>query len=528
MKRHSARILPAALVAALVLAACGTDVSDDASGSTAGDTIPATGGGLLAPRPINVASGGGGGAGAAPAAAESDRVTSDAAIMPFYVANYVVGAGMPALPTDDIGYVYQVGATVTAEQAAALAAVFGITAEPVRIDEGYGVSWRVGPDDGTAPSLWISQDAQLSWNYSAPWADQRAAVSCGVAEPVQVDPAAGDETGTPDTVAPETVAPETVGVDPDATGCEQPAPPVGVPTKEQAEQRARDLLAAAGEDSAAYRFESYADEWFASVTAIERLDGSIDGRRWDFGFGAEGVLQYAGGQLAEPARVGPYPLVDLDTAIARLNDQSGFWGGYYGGGVGVATPDVAIATDAATDVTTDAVTSGIAVGEPAPDGSVPAPEPITITLVDVQADVWWAWDVDGSVWLLPAYRFIGDDGGWYTVPAVTDEFLVQVEPPVVSDEPLPAPEPLPAETAPAPTAPPTTTADFVTTDFDDLVGLPLDRFIELAKERGAETRVVIQDGVGLDQTADFSPSRVNVEVTTVDGVPTVGSITSIG
>ena len=33
-------------------------------------------------------------------------------------------------------------------------------------------------------------------------------------------------------------------------------------------------------------------------------------------------------------------------------------------------------------------------------------------LVDVQADVWWAWDVDGSVWLLPAYRFIGDDGHW--------------------------------------------------------------------------------------------------------------------
>ncbi len=67
-------------------------------------------------------------------------------------------------------------------------------------------------------------------------------------------------------------------------------------------------------------------------------------------------------------------------------------------------------------------------GDEIPVDEIPAPEPVTVTLVDVQPDVWWAWDADGSVWLLPAYRLIDTDGGWHVVPAVTDEFMIQVEP----------------------------------------------------------------------------------------------------
>ena len=46
------------------------------------------------------------------------------------------------------------------------------------------------------------------------------------------------------------------------------------------------------------------------------------------------------------------------------------------------------------------------------------------TLVDVRADFWWAWDADGSVWLLPAYTFTDTEERTHTVPAVTDEYLV--------------------------------------------------------------------------------------------------------
>ena len=121
--------------------------------------------------------------------------------MPYYIADYVVGDGMPALPTNDIGYVYQAGAIVTAEQVAALAAALGVSGEPVRSDDGY--FWRVGPDDGTAPALWVYEDAQLSWNYNSAWADQRGAVGCAVAEPARPNPsrstAEGGDIGVPET-----------------------------------------------------------------------------------------------------------------------------------------------------------------------------------------------------------------------------------------------------------------------------------------------------------------------------------------
>ena len=439
MKRHSSRIVPAALVAVLLLAACGGDPDQ---------SLPAvTDDGLIPPRPIEITSGGvGGGDSAATAEVASDARMSDMA-MPFYLADYVVGDGMPALPTNDIGYVFQAGADVTAERIAALAAALGASGDPVRSDDGYTGTWRVGPDDGSAPALWVYEDAQLSWSYNSAWADQARSVGCAIAEPVQVDPAEGGETVVPE---------ETVVVDTDQPVCEEPTPPEGVPTKEVAEQRARDLIAATGADPAAYQFDTYADEWFASVSAVRRVDGLFDANRFDFGFGAEGVMQYANGQLAEPQLVGPYPLIGLDEAVARLNDQNSMWGGGFAGGIAIDMPAVDVAVDVAESAVGDAAEPP-SVDEPVgeiPVGEIPVdeipvdptqvPERVTVTLVDVQPDVWWAWDADGSVWLLPAYRLIDTDGGWHTVAAVTDEFMVQVEPSVV-DGPLPAPEPMPVE-----------------------------------------------------------------------------------
>ena len=465
-----ARLAPLALAATLVLGACGSD--DDTAGEVppVSDQSSTAGGDMMAPRPIEVA-GSGGAKMSAESAAEAPMDQSMAvgdmiAPYPYQITTFVAGEGLPALPTNDVGYLFEAGTPATSEQVAELAASLGVEGEPVAVEEGTTTSWRVGPDDGSAPSLWVGGDAQLSWSYSTAWATQEMSASgCAVAGSTGAGEA---EAPAADVAATEIPAqlPETEPVTTDVV-CATPAPPEGVPEADEAESRTKELMVAIGLDPAAYEFETFGDEWYASVSATEQLDGSFPGRNVSTGFGAEGVMQYAGGQLAEPVRVGPYPLIDLDEALARLNDPSGFYGG---GGMALdsrvarAATDEPVAIDVAeapigtpvddapspsepasapTPTSEPAIEPAIGVGslpvEPVEPPvsvvppSIPAPESVTVTLVDVQPDVWWAWDVDGSAWLLPAYRFIGDDGGWYTVPAVTDEFLIQV--------PAPTPEP---------------------------------------------------------------------------------------
>jgi hypothetical protein len=204
-------------------------------------------------------------------------------------------------------------------------------------------------------------------------------------------------------------------------------------------------------------------------------------------------------------------LVDLDTAIARLSDQNGMWG--YGG-VDVLAVDTKAGEEAATDdVAQDRTAIDVqAMPEPIDDGTnPPIAEPVVATLVDVKADLWWVWDADGSVWLLPAYTFTDANGNAFTVPAVTEEFMIVVEPPTIE----PQPEPVPAEPVdPVVIDPPTSgvVAPPDPTVLDKLVGMSLDEFQQLAKEYGFSVRVARQDGVDQPMTMDYSDSRVNVAV----------------
>jgi hypothetical protein len=512
------RRLPVLATLSLVaLSACGSeqpDASDAPITSVApGDTdAPAQSGDLRAPEPIEVLNGAPG-ATAAGASEAGDRVAAGASaiepagvpdvatdmmIAPTYVADFVVADGLPALPGNTTGYVYDAATPATAEQAAAIAAQFGVAGEPVRVEEWEPGGWQIGPTDGSAPSVFVSLDAQQSWSYSPAWEDQPAMAGCAT-------PASPDGSPPPSTIE-----------------CPAPEPPVGVPSAEQAEAAARELLAGLGVDASAMTFDTYADEWSAYVNVTEFVsdgasqDGIPTGRYWGFGFGAEGSLQWANGLLAVPQPVGPYTLVDLDTAIARLREQ------YTGNGVPMPVDMIDPATETATATATGPASgvgdvevvpnTGVIVVEP-PFETYPAPEPVTVTLVDVQADLWWAWAADGSVWMVPAYRFIGDDGGWYTVPAVTDDYLVEITPPTVTAVPLPEPAPAPPTTI----APEGTDEELVA-----LVGLPLAEFTAAAGELGYAVVVVFDETTRT--VADTLPSsgpQVGVHTWSVDGIDVV-------
>ncbi|NBV03983.1 MAG: hypothetical protein EBS10_07400 [Acidimicrobiia bacterium] len=147
------------------------------------------------------------------------------------------------------------------------------------------------------------------------------------------------------------------------------------------------------------------------------------------------------------------------------------------------------------------------------------PDPITVTVVDVAPDLWWTMDVEGNVWLIPAYAFTGDDGGVYTVPAVTDEYLVEEIPvavdPIIEPTPEPAPEPVDPiiEPAPAPEeSTPSEAVEMLMAILEEEGPMTEDQFSGLADSLGLTVRVVRLDGEDLAITMDLSPTRVNVEV----------------
>ena len=450
--------------------------------------------------------------------------TADMSTMPAFGGfTFEVGEGLPELPANATAYEFPPGAEADESTVAALAEALGVGAPPEPVDdETTGLLWRAGPDDGTAPSLGVSRDPQLSWYYSGAWADQPGLV-CREVEPADslldepADPSLSDDGD--DLIGGDAVAGDVgAGTDP----CVAPEPPAGVPTAAEAEARANDLLTSLGEEPGAYELETYADEWSASVVAWPSLDGVRSPMSWGFGFGGEGVLQWANGSLAEPVPAGPYPLVDLDTAVARLTAQNAPLAARDLPLVDVAepAPDQATGTGSAGAAASSVVPEPrVAIDPPVP-GTDPAVtvEPTVAILVDVRPDLWWTWDADGSVWLLPAYTFTDTEDRQHTVPAVTDEFLAS---PTRRTTRRRTPRPRrssrqepPATDVPAPSS----------VDPAAVIGLTVDEATKVLAGGGLTLRVVREDGVDLIVTEDFSETRVNVAV----DAGTVTEVVSIG
>jgi hypothetical protein len=107
-----------------------------------------------------------------------------------------------------------------------------------------------------------------------------------------------------------------------------PATPGDLPSSDEAESLALDLLAATGldVDEARVTVEGPYDAWYVMVEPL--LDGvAVSGWISTVGVGSHGAIVSASGSLASAQRVDDYPLLHTRAAIDRLNAHSAGFGG---------------------------------------------------------------------------------------------------------------------------------------------------------------------------------------------------------
>ncbi len=353
------------------------------------------------------------------------------------------------------------GGTPDTARIAKIAALLGIEGELRELPADQGGGWMIGAADYTTASLMVSADGMLSW-----WFNPAPSTAVSSVECVYVDPA----TEVVPTEATATVGGDAVVAPPDGN-CAAPLPPANVPDKATAEAKAKQLFADMGYDTTTFEYEVYADEWGANVTAYLLLDGMRSPLSLSVGFGADSAVTWASGSLATPVPAGEYPLVGVDGGVVRLNDQTGQWGGYWGGPTAMARMETStggVAADSASsgvvsaspETVVPAVVGQIIPCEPGTDCGIELPpmEPVTVNLTDVKMGLTMIWAADNTIWLLPAYEFSADDGGQYTVIAVDDSFIQLPAPYPVDTMPV---DTMPVESLPVETTEPASVATTV-------------------------------------------------------------------
>ena len=355
----------------------------------------------------------------------------------FSWVTYVAGEDLPALGGE--APAYRLPGTVTEAQVQALAAALGLDGEVVHdgpgwtvtdgiayleVYEGGAAQWWYsaagggtstgsagcdgGPDCATMtttdPECGVSGDATTCIVTECP-----ASASCTSTEPTTTTtvcgPAADCAVSAPrpcdaggvcaeDPTTTVVCGPAADCVDvappPDCVApadgskpCAEPAPvpPLAdLPSQDEARAIALDLLRSTGVDvdGAVVTIDGPFDAWY--VTVEPRLDGVLSGLSASVSVGSHGDVTSAAGYLADPERLGDYPVLDTRAAIDRANAQSGQ-------GVGIepalgATDDAQSTSDRAAEDAVSSCVAGVPADECTDTGSAIAP-----AVGDVEATV---------------------------------------------------------------------------------------------------------------------------------------------
>lgn len=284
-----------------------------------------------------------------------------------------------------------------------LADVFEVSGTP-RTEEG---SVWVGPTDGTAPSVWVSNDAMVSWSYYDP---TRNPWDCLNDRGVQDD------------------------VSPANPGGSQPCPGASAaPSERDARDQARGILAALGVGEAGAAdtdidWETGTDGVITTVTGWQTVEGTRTQLNWSVSFDGVGPL-WANGFSAGLEQVPDYAIVGARTAVVRSQEPR--WRAF--GPTPSGDTVVALTESGAAD-------GSVSIQSDAPNGSVASPQSSTATGQPRRSEagtipVQWNpaiaesatltlaqyWTPDGNFLLLPAYRYsTADDRGEWVIIAVAD------------------------------------------------------------------------------------------------------------
>ncbi|MFN5604441.1 MAG: hypothetical protein ACK49V_07820 [Actinomycetes bacterium] len=486
--RASAVALPVLVAFGLIATSCGDD--PDASGPP---VLVVSGSGMNAPS----------------ASADMAAGASESKMWAPWRMNFGAGADLPAWDSDAASYSISVG-SFSAEDIADVAAAFGVTGEVVELDANIGGGYRIGSEDGSADSFWVSGDAMGYWSYSPKWDESMMSRGCAVAPSIGSD-----------------VVGETVTTEPAPIECETPQPPANVPSEDEALAMFETLMSELNLNADDMVLETYADEWSANVYGYLLIDGVRSPLTVNVGFGAQGAVTWASGFLGEVVRGADYPRIGTAAALERLN--SDYANPMLRGGV--AVDDIAVSSGVAeTTASADAATSDTVVPVPVPSSDAPVEttpvdmpietvpvEVQEVSIVAVEEELVMLYGQDGSIYLVPGYAFIAveDEYGYtprYTVSALPDEYVQQADPIDVSPEPA-VEEPVPSDPV---------VTELAVADAETLVGLSESEALDTAKANGWDARVVSRDGEDFAITMDYRADRVNLTV--VDDVVTASTV----
>lgn len=307
-----------------------------------------------------------------------------------------------------------------------------VLADGVDFPAGSGPAWRlVPPTDLAAAAVPIAEVLGLPRPVTSEW-DANALQSDGADGSSLWFSPSGDwyfsgaydealnwdcpELPFEDAAPGETGAPAEAGEAAAIGECVAPPPLDGVPDADRARSLAIRLLASLGHSD--IRITSvHIDDWSAWVSA-ELTDGGVpegSGLMVGVGFGGAERVTSAHGTLASVEPLGSYPTIDAAAALTRLEAEMSAWMDV--GPIARPYPMPADERSSTGDDEADDATDAATDDEP------PVPVEVAVTIVSIELMSMVTWSSDGMVLLVPHYRLVDQDGGWWFVVAVADRYV---------------------------------------------------------------------------------------------------------